>query len=54
MSEIKRKIFTSAEKAKVALTAVKGIKTINERASRAWCSSNASKPMEKRTAGQCG
>jgi len=30
MSEIKRKIFTSAEKAKVALAAVKGIKTINE------------------------
>ncbi len=30
MSEIKRKIFTSAEKAKVTLAAVKGIKTINE------------------------
>ena len=30
ISESKRKIFTSAEKAKVALTAVKGIKTINE------------------------
>ena len=30
MSEIKRKIFTSTEKAKVALAAVKGIKTINE------------------------
>ena len=30
MSEIKRKIFTSTEKAKVALSAVKGIKTINE------------------------
>ena len=30
MSESKRKIFTSAEKAKVALSAVKGIKTINE------------------------
>ena len=30
MSESKRKIFSSAEKAKVALAAVKGIKTINE------------------------
>ena len=30
MSANKRKIFTSAEKAKVALAAVKGIKTINE------------------------
>lgn len=30
MSESKRKIFTSAEKAKVALAAVKGLKTINE------------------------
>ena len=30
MSESKRKIFTSAEKAKVALAAVRGIKTINE------------------------
>jgi len=30
MSESKRKIFSSAEKAKVALVAVKGIKTINE------------------------
>ncbi len=30
MSENKRKLFTSAEKAKVALAAVKGMKTINE------------------------
>jgi transposase-like protein len=30
MSESKRKIFTSSEKAKVALEAVKGIKTINK------------------------
>ena len=30
MSESKRKIFSSAEKAKVALAAVKGINTINE------------------------
>ena len=30
MSESKRKIFTSTEKAKVSLDAVKGIKTINE------------------------
>jgi transposase-like protein len=30
MSERKRKIFSSAEKAKVALAAVKGLKTINE------------------------
>lgn len=30
MSANKRKIFSSAEKAKVALAAVKGIKTINE------------------------
>jgi transposase-like protein len=30
MSANKRKIFTSAEKAKVALAAVKGLKTINE------------------------
>jgi transposase-like protein len=30
MSENKRKIFSSTEKAKVALAAVKGIKTINE------------------------
>ena len=30
MSGSKRKIFTSAEKAKVALAAVKGLKTINE------------------------
>lgn len=30
MSEKKRKIFTGAQKAKVALEAVKGIKTINE------------------------
>lgn len=30
MSENKRKLFTSAQKAKVALEAVKGIKTINE------------------------
>ena len=30
MSESKRKIFTGAQKAKVALEAVKGTKTINE------------------------
>jgi transposase-like protein len=30
MSERKRKIFSGAEKAKVALAAVKGLKTINE------------------------
>ena len=30
MSEIKRKIFTGSQKAKVALEAVKGAKTINE------------------------
>jgi transposase len=30
MSESKRKIFTGAQKAKVALAAVKGMKTINE------------------------
>ena len=30
MSENKRKIFSSAEKAKVAIAAVKGINTINE------------------------
>jgi transposase len=30
MSEKKRKIFTGAQKAKVALEAVKGMKTINE------------------------
>ena len=30
MSENKRKIFTGAQKAKVALEAVKGTKTINE------------------------
>jgi transposase-like protein len=30
MSEIKRKVFTGAQKAKVALTAIKGLKTINE------------------------
>jgi transposase len=30
MSESKRKIFTGKQKAKVALEAVKGIKTINE------------------------
>jgi transposase-like protein len=30
MSESKRKIFTGAQKAKVALAAVKGVKTINE------------------------
>jgi len=30
MSEKKRKIFTGAQKAKVALEAVKGLKTINE------------------------
>ena len=30
MSESKRKIFSRAEKAKVALAAMKGIKTINE------------------------
>jgi len=30
MSERKRKIFTVAQKAKVALEAVKGTKTINE------------------------
>ncbi len=30
MSESKRKIFTGAQKAKVALEAVKGAKTINE------------------------
>ncbi len=30
MSESKRKIFTGAQKAKVALAAVKGTKTINE------------------------
>jgi transposase-like protein len=30
MSERERNIFSSAEKAKVALTAVKGLKTINE------------------------
>ena len=30
MSESKRKIFTGAQKAKVALAAVKGLKTINE------------------------
>jgi transposase-like protein len=30
MSEQKRKIFTGAQKAKVALKAVKGMKTINE------------------------
>jgi transposase len=30
MSENKRKIFTGAQKAKVALEAIKGVKTINE------------------------
>jgi transposase len=30
MSEAKRKIFTSEQKAKIALVAIKGIKTINE------------------------
>ena len=30
MSESKRKVFTGAQKAKVALAAVKGLKTINE------------------------
>jgi transposase-like protein len=30
MSESKRKIFTGAQKAKIALEAVRGIKTINE------------------------
>jgi len=30
MSESKRKIFTGTQKAKIALEAVKGIKTINE------------------------
>ncbi|MEI7996020.1 MAG: helix-turn-helix domain-containing protein, partial [Methylococcaceae bacterium] len=30
MSESKRKIFTGTQKAKVALAAVKGVKTINE------------------------
>lgn len=30
MSEKKRKVFTGAQKAKVALEAVKGMKTINE------------------------
>ena len=30
MSESKRKIFTGAQKAKVALATVKGMKTINE------------------------
>ena len=30
MSESKRKIFTGAQKAKVALEAVRGTKTINE------------------------
>ena len=30
MSESKRKVFTGTQKAKVALTAVKGLKTINE------------------------
>ena len=30
MSESKRKIFTGAQKAKVALEAVKGTKTVNE------------------------
>ena len=30
MSEAKRKIFTSEQKAKIALVAIKGVKTINE------------------------
>ena len=30
MSESKRKIYTGAQKAKIALEAVRGIKTINE------------------------
>ena len=30
MSESKRKVFTEAQKAKVALAAIKGLKTINE------------------------
>ena len=30
MSESKRKFFTGGQKAKVALAAVKGVKTINE------------------------
>ena len=30
MSELKRKIFTSAFKAKIALEAVRGTKTLNE------------------------
>ena len=30
MSESKRKIFTGAQKAKVALEAIKGTKTVNE------------------------
>jgi transposase len=30
MSEVKRKIFSGAQKAKVALEAVKGSKTINQ------------------------
>jgi transposase-like protein len=30
MSESKRKIFSSAQKAKVALEAIKGVKTINQ------------------------
>jgi transposase-like protein len=30
MSEIKRKVFTVEQKAKVALAAIKGLKTVNE------------------------
>ena len=30
MSEVKRKIFTGAQKAKVAVAAIKGLKTVNQ------------------------
>ena len=53
MSESKRKIFTGAQKAKVALEAVKGTKTINEIAQEYRSSSDSSGAMEKGIAYQC-
>ena len=47
MSESKRKIFTGAQKAKVALAAIKGLKTINEIAQEYGVHPTPSESMEK-------
>jgi len=53
MSEKKRKILTGAQKAKIALEAVKEQKTVNEIGSRVWRSSYPNRIMEEGLVGEC-